>query len=215
MRIFLLIAIAVISYSLGMLNGPVIISKYAMGSDIRRRGTWNPGYAAFYDLYGFRGFALLVAFDVLKSVIAVLLGGLLLGVDGQVILGRLFAAFCLLLGHVFPVLFMFRGGKGALCAGVMVFFVDWRVALCCLLVFALVIVFTRYASLAYLVGAAASPIFMWIFGFGSVEGVITLLCALVIVSRYAENMVRMIGGTEPQIVTSPRGGAEDFDEEDF
>jgi len=206
MKIVLLVLIAIISYFLGSLNGPVLVSRYVLKQDVRRTGTWNPLYSAFMDTYGAKGLAMLAGFDIIKSIIAVLLGGLLLSAVGETAMGRLFAAFCLLLGHAFPFLYLFKGGKGLLCAGTMLFFIDWRVALCCWAAFALVLIFTKYFALAGSVAAILAPIFMWIFKSSALEGAIALFCALIIVIKYSENIVRILGGTEPQLAAK-RGSA--------
>ena len=213
MIILLLIAIFVASYIIGSTNGAIIISKYVCRRDVRRRRKINPGYATFMNLYGVRGVTMLILFDVAKATAAVFLGGLILGTQDATVVGRAFAAFCFMLGHAFPFQQLLRGGKGVLCAGVMMFFIDWRVALCCWAVFILFLIFTRYTSVSYLMAAVSAPIFMWIFDCSALCSMLVLLSAIVIVMKYSENMVRLVGGIEPQIVSgSQRPSSESEDD---
>jgi len=213
MIVLLLIVIFALSYVIGAVNGAVIISKYVCGRDVRRRGRINPSYATFMNLYGNRGVVMLMMFDILKATLAVLVGGMILGTQGAAIVGRSFAAFCFLLGHAFPFQQLFRGGKGVLCAGAMMFFIDWRVALCCWAMFVLFFIFTRYTSVSYLMAAVSAPIFMWIFECSALCSMLVLLGAVVIFMKYSENMVRLIGGTEPQLVSEPKGRSGEPDDE--
>ena len=118
----LLLAIAVIAYLLGSVNGAIIISRFLFHSDVRTLGSGNAGLTNFYRNYGAKGIAGVVGIDVAKGLLGAFIGGLLLGlatrdpllVDEYVRIGRLFATFCLVLGHVFPIFYGLRGGKGIL-----------------------------------------------------------------------------------------------------
>ncbi len=223
--VLLLILTAIISYCLGNLSGSMILSKYVFRNNAARHSRMESPIAEFFHDYGPIGTVMLVLFDLAKTLLAVLIGGALLGLVDQLLIGRLFAAFCLILGHAYPLLFLFHGGKALLCAGIAVFLIDWRVGLCCWVAYIVVLVFTRYAALGAVAAAALAAIFMWIFGFGGLEGMLALLCALIIVLRHAENLVRIIGGTEPRSFDFSRfaksggksgdGTFEDEDEEDY
>jgi len=217
--VLLLILTAIISYCLGNLSGSMILSRYVFRRNAARHSRMESPFMEFFHDYGPLGAALLVLFDLAKTLLAVLIGGALLAVVDQMLIGRLFAAFCLILGHAYPLLFLFHGGKALLCAGIAVFMIDWRVGLCCWVAYIVVLIFTRYAALGAVAGAALSAIFMWIFGFGGLEGMLALLCALIIVLRHAENLVRIIGGTEPRsfdftALSRHGGSAEDSDDEE-
>ena len=83
--------------------------------DIRRYGSRNAGLTNYLRVYGKAGSAIVIGTDVLKSVIAVLIGALLLGLRGYPVTGKVFACFCLILGHVWPYYYRFKGGKGVSC----------------------------------------------------------------------------------------------------
>jgi len=218
MSTLLLFIIAVISYIIGSVNGAILISDLLYHKDIRRYGSGNAGLTNFFRTFGLFGTLIVLAVDVVKSLLAVVVGGLLLSIVGAKETGILFAGFCLMMGHVFPFYYHFKGGKGALCGGVVMFVVDWRVGMCCLVVFLLVVVFLRYVSLGSMTGAIASPIFLLAFGHSGLNTILGLICALLIIVEHAENIVRLIGGTEPQLTINSnqlrRRNRED-DEEDF
>ena len=215
MRALLLILTAVIGYVLGNLSGGMILSGYVFRKNRQKYMSTKVDFAEFYRDFGPLGVGLLTLFDILRTLAAVLLGGALLGIKDQALVGRLFGLFCLLLGNNFPALFLFRGGRGLLCACVGAFLVDWRIGLCCTVAYIVVIIFTRYEALGAVAGAVLAPIFMWIFGFTGLEGVLALLCALLIVIRCAENLVRIAGGTEPRLnIGRPRPLDDDYDDGD-
>ena len=199
MKVLLLIVTAVAAYILGGVNGAIIASRLLHHKDIRKYGSGNAGLTNYYRTFGGPGALAVIGVDVLKAVLATLIGGWLLGIEGAVVVGKLFGGFCAILGHMFPVYYRFRGGKGVLSGVSMAFVVDWRVGLGCLVVFLIVVLFTRYVSLGSMLGALSCPVLLWIFSYDTLEGVLGLLCALLIVIKHAENIVRLIGGTERRL----------------
>lgn len=213
MRTLVLILIAVISYVLGSINGAIIAGRFVFHKDVRRYGSGNAGLTNYYRNFGTPGIVLLVLIDVLKTVAAVLIGAALMKKYDARDVGILFAGFCVILGHMFPAYYQFRGGKGVLCGVTMAFAVDWRVGLCCLLTFLILLLFTRYVSLGSVVGSALCPVYLWIFGHERLCIILGALCALLIVIKHAENIVRLIGGRESRIDLG--GRPKKRDEDDF
>jgi len=213
MRTLYLILTAIIAYALGSINGAIIAGRYVFRKDVRSYGSGNAGLTNYYRNFGTPGIILLVLIDVLKAVAAVLIGGALLNKSGVREIGMLFAGFCLILGHMFPAYYQFRGGKGVLSGVAVAFLVDWRVGLCCFLTFLILLMFTRYVSLGSIVGAVLFPVYIWIFGHDRLSIILGLLCALLIVIKHAENIVRLIGGTERKLNLS--GTHMKRDDEDF
>jgi len=152
----LLAAIAVFSYLLGGLNGAIIASKYVFHRDVRDYGSGNAGLTNFYRTFGAPGLAIVIGTDVLKTVIAVVAGGLIMGTQGAAATGQVFAGFCVMLGHIYPVFYGFRGGKGVLCAETMLLIVSFPTGLVSLLIFAGIVWATRYVSLGSLAAAASA-----------------------------------------------------------
>ena len=185
MRTLYLILTAIIAYGLGSINGAIIAGRYVFHKDVRSYGSGNAGLTNYYRIFGTPGIVLLVLIDVLKAVAAVLLGGALLKGSGAKEIGMLFGGFCVILGHMFPAYFQFRGGKGVLSGVTLAFLADWRVGLCCLLTFLILVLFTRYVSLGSVVGSALFPVYLWIFGHDKLSIVLGVLCALLIVIKHA------------------------------
>ena len=119
-------AVAAASYFLGCFNGAVIVSKYILRDDVRNHGSGNAGLTNFYRTFGGPLTAVVILCDVLKAVIAVLLGIWFFAWAPEPVLGKYWAALFCLLGHMFPCMFRFRGGKGILSGGTIALMIDWR-----------------------------------------------------------------------------------------
>lgn len=193
---FLLAVIALESYLLGGINGSIIVSRFLYRKDIRNYGSGNAGLTNFYRVFGSFGVAIVLLVDILKSVIAVLIGRLLMLIVGEPVVGTIFAGFCLIIGHIYPVFYGFKGGKGVLCGVVVALMVKWWMGLLCLLVFFVVVVFTRYVSLGSMLGAAVFPFMVWIAGLGGLEGFLGLFCVLLLIFAHRGNIFRLINHTE-------------------
>lgn len=199
MLIFYLVLTAIVAYLLGGLNGAIITSLNFFRKDVRRFGSGNAGLTNFTRVFGTNGIALVLLVDVLKTIVSVMFGKWLLGLLGYPMIGTLFAGFCAMLGHVFPVYYRFHGGKAILCGGVLVWMIDWRVGLVCWLVFLIIVVFTKYVSLGSLIGGIVVPAAIWAFGYKPLDILLGLLCALLIIVAHRENVVRLIKGTETKL----------------
>ncbi len=102
-----LVILAICSYFVGNINFARIISKYKLKDDITKHGSGNPGTTNMYRRFGLKIGVLTLLLDVLKGVIPTLVGLLWLGSEGAYIAGG-FAV----IGHIFPVIYKFKGGKG-------------------------------------------------------------------------------------------------------
>ena len=207
MNVALLLLTAVIAYVLGGVNGAIIASKHLFHRDVREYGSGNAGLTNYLRTFGASSMIFVILIDVAKSILAISIGGWLLSFADARLVGKLFAGFCLILGHMYPIYYHFKGGKGVLCFGVLAFMIDWRVGAVCWTVFLLLVIFTRYVSLGSIVGSLLMPVTIWIFDLGTLEGVLALLSALLIVVKHAENIVRLIGGTENKLDFKKSGSA--------
>lgn len=195
----LLIVTAAISYLLGGVNGAIIISKYIFRKDVRNYGSGNAGLTNFHRTFGAGWAGAVIAVDVLKAVISILIGAGLMSTVGHPFVGKVFAGFCVMMGHTFPVYYNFRGGKGVLCAGAMILMLDWRVGIFCWSVFILVVIFTRYVSLGSIISCICGPLGIWIAGHGWLEGLLTLFCVLLVIYNHRSNIVRLINHKESKL----------------
>ena len=207
MKVVLLVLTAVIAYFLGGVNGAIVSSLSFFHRDVRNYGSGNAGLTNYLRTFGTSSIALVILIDIVKSVIAVAAGGWLMHFVGYPTVGKLFAGFCLVMGHMYPVYYNFRGGKGVLCTGVLTLMVDWRVGLVCWAVFLIVVIFTRYVSLGSMLAALCFPVFLWIFDYGGLEGVLALLTSLLIIVKHGENILRLIGGTENKLDLKSSAGS--------
>lgn len=218
----LLVLIAAAAYVLGSVNGSIIVSRYLFHSDVRTMGSGNAGLTNFYRNYGPKGIAGVLGIDIAKGVLAALIGGLVfpLATGDQALkpeyvdIGRLFATFCLILGHVFPVFYGFRGGKGILCGVAAVFIVDYNAGVIALVVFVLAFLLTRYVSLGSVLGTISVPVTLLAKGFSGLCLILACLSVLLVVMKHGENIVRIIRHKEPRFVFR-RDLSHKLDEDNF
>ena len=187
---------AVAAYFLGCFNGAVIVSKYILRDDIRGHGSGNAGLTNFYRTFGGGLTLVVILCDVLKAVIAVLLGGWLFG-GYYFIVGKYWAALFCLLGHMFPCMFHFKGGKGILSGGTIALMMDWRIALIAWGGFLILFFLTRYVSLGSLWAGASFPFSSWFcFSGEPVVIILAFLCGGLVVWQHRGNARRLLQGTE-------------------
>lgn len=218
----LLVLIAAAAYVLGSVNGSIIVSRYLFHSDVRSMGSGNAGLTNFYRNYGPKGIAGVLGIDIAKGVLAALIGGLVfpLATGDEAIkpeyvdIGRLFAVFCLILGHVFPVFYGFRGGKGILCGVSAVFIVDYNAGVIALVVFVLAFLLTRYVSLGSVLGTISVPVTLLAKGFSGLCLILACLSVLLVIMKHGENIVRIIRHKEPRFVFR-RDLSHKLDEDNF
>jgi glycerol-3-phosphate acyltransferase PlsY len=192
MLVLSLFITAAVSYFLGAINGAIIMSKYVYKKDIREYGSGNAGLTNAYRVFGKKRVALVLFIDIAKAAISVFIGWLLLGIFDYPMIGKLFAGFFVILGHVFPIYYRFKGGKGVLCCGILVLMLDWKIGLICWAVFILVAALTRYVSLGSILGAGVFPLSIGIFGGWYLEVLLALLCASLLIIKHYDNIIRLI-----------------------
>ena len=181
---------AVFAYFCGCFNGAVIVSKYILRNDVRNHGSGNAGLTNFYRTFGVPGLAIVIGTDVLKTVIAVVAGGLIMGTQGAAATGQVFAGFCVMLGHIYPVFYGFRGGKGVLCAETMLLIVSFPTGLVSLLIFVGIVWATRYVSLGSICGALIAPIGV-LAACGKLPALLSLFCVILLVAKHRSNIRRL------------------------
>lgn len=220
----MLIASAVIAYFLGSINGSIIVSNIMFRSDVRERGSGNAGLTNFYRNFGIKGMAGVIGIDVAKGVLGALIGGWLLALVAPETpetmaayfkdTGHMFATVFVVLGHVFPVFYGFRGGKGILCGVSAAFVIDWRAGMICLLIFGITVGLTRYVSLGSILGALSFPISMLGLGYTGMPVTLSLLAVAMIVIKHGENIVRLIRRKESKFEFK-RDITHKLDEDEF
>ena len=197
-HIFASAVVLLVSYFLGCINGSVMVSHFIIRDDVRKHGSGNAGLTNFYRTYGAKYALLVIAIDMGKTVIAALIGGCMLDyLLHDWTLGVLLGGLGCELGHMFPVFFGFKGGKGILSGSVLVWFIDWRVALIAWGLFAALWLLTRYVSLGSVVGSASMPITSaFVFGFHWEYVLLCILIAGLVIYCHRGNIQRLLHGTE-------------------
>ena len=185
---------AVVSYFLGCFNGAVIVSKYILRDDIRNHGSRNAGLTNFHRTFGGGLTFVVILCDVLKAVIAVLLTST---VFGGAVTAKYWAGLFCLLGHMFPCMFRFKGGKGILSGGTLALLLDWRIALVVWGGFLLLTALTKYVSLGSLWAGASFPFISWyVYRDTRVLLPLAAACGVLVVWGHRANIVRLLEGTE-------------------
>ena len=154
---------AAIAYFCGCFNGAVIVSKYILRDDVRNHGSGNAGLTNFYRTFGGPLTLVVILSDAVKAVVAVLFAMWIAGsISPELIaLSKYWAGLFCLLGHMFPVTFQFRGGKGILSGGTIALMMDWRVALVVWGGFLILAIATRYVSLGSCWAGLSFPFVTW------------------------------------------------------
>ena len=191
----MMLAVTVASYLLGCFNGAVIVSKYILRDDVRNHGSGNAGLTNFYRTFGGPLTAVVILTDVLKAVIAVLLGSWLLGFIDP-LFGKYWAGLFCLLGHMVPCMFHFKGGKGILSGGTIAIMIDWRIALVVWGGFLILTALTRYVSLGSLWAGASFPFISWYCYTDPLIVVLAFACGGLVVWQHRANIKRLLNGTE-------------------
>ncbi len=186
----------IVGYLLGNLNGAIVVSGFR-GDDVRTHGSGNAGLTNFIRNYGVNHALVVVLLDAGKGVVAGLAGGMILKDELGFTAGAAIGGAAVMLGHIFPALFSFRGGKGILTGLAVAIVVDWRIALLIIAVFAAVYFVTRYVSLASVLGSAAFALGFVLWHNGDL---VTMLCGIFMgvlaIFMHRQNIVRLIKGTE-------------------
>ncbi len=207
------ILIAVISYFLGSLNFSIILSRTIEKRDIRESGSGNAGATNMLRTYGKLFAVLTMIGDILKVALAIFIAFLILGTpldmifniaDNKetavtMILYKEFAGFFCVLGHIFPLYFKFKGGKGvAACTG-MVILVDWRIALILFAIFVITIAVSKMISLGSIIIAILYPVLIGVFYQNIVLILIAVLFASIVIVAHRQNIKRILNGTENKL----------------
>ena len=172
MLILAILISAVLSYLLGSFNSSILVNRLLKHQDIREVGSHNAGLTNTLRCFGKGCAALTLVGDLAKGIVAVLLSkgicellGTGLTAQNDVHFIGYIAGIFAILGHVFPIYYHFKGGKGVL-VGVSVFLgIDWKVFLCLIVIFAVVLAISKYVSLGSIIAAACCPVVTFLFQF--------------------------------------------------
>ena len=185
------------AYLLGNLNGAFLTSQRLAGEDIRKKGSGNAGLTNFIRNYGARSAVMVVVTDMGKAVLACLVGGGLLAPFGHETAGRALGGLCVILGHAFPALLGFKGGKGILSGVTVALCLDWRIGLFVFGIFLAAYFLTHYVSLGSVLSSGS---FGFIYAFFHRDQPVAIcvgfILSFMIVWLHRGNIVRLVKGQE-------------------
>ena len=183
---------AVCAYFFGSVSVSILLSRSVMNADVRAHGSGNAGATNMARVFGLRMGAVTLAGDMLKAALAMLLGFALLGERGMCVAGAL----CLV-GHCYPALHEFRGGKGVSVGTAVFLAADWRVLAVAVVFFALAAFLSRKVSLGSLAAAISGFAAAAYLALPLPRLLLVAFTMLLVILRHRENIIRLVRGTEP------------------
>ena len=183
------------AYLMGSLSAAIIVCKAMRLPDPRSEGSKNPGATNVLRIGGKKAAAITLLGDAAKGFVPVLIGQLLslefvqLGIVGL-------AAF---LGHLYPVFFSFRGGKGVATAFGVFVGISWMVGVALLATWLIMAKLTKISSASALTAAFLAPVYLWIFTKDLSLVGISIIISVLLIYRHRSNIKNLISGTEGKI----------------
>jgi glycerol-3-phosphate acyltransferase PlsY len=194
---FAIVITVLVGYLLGNLNGAVCMSNLLANEDVRNQGSGNAGLTNVIRNYGAASSISVILIDGVKAALACLAGGLMLAPYGMYTEGLAIGGLAVMLGHDFPALLGFRGGKGILSGCVIAFTIDWRVGLLILGVFLVAYLLTQYVSLGSVLASFSFSVGFALFHYNNM---VVMLCGvamgLLAVFMHRGNITRLVQGKE-------------------
>ncbi len=190
-------------YLLGSFNGAILVGKiYRV--DVRKHGSGNAGMTNTLRTLGKIPAVLVTIADMLKAVLACLIGAMLLQELREFSnVGLIVGGFGAILGHNWPLYFGFRGGKGVLTTFAVILMMDYRLGFILFGIFLLLLALFKYVSLGSVVATLAFPVLGYFFrGYLDVDGLFILFAALVasiVIIKHRSNIKRLFQGKENKL----------------
>jgi len=194
----------IIAYLIGSIPTALLISNKFFGIDIREYGSGNMGATNAFRILGPKYGTIIMILDILKGMLAVSLFYFLpyyLSNELERTNFMMALGLSAVMGHIFPIFANFKGGKGVATLLGMLIAVQPIVAVCCVVVFLIVLYFTRYVSLSSILGAIMLPIsVLWIWNEHELSyRIFALLVAFIVLITHQKNIGRLIKGDESRI----------------
>jgi glycerol-3-phosphate acyltransferase PlsY len=193
---------AILGYFVGNIASSYFAGRLLKNIDIRQHGSGNAGATNAFRVLGFKAGLAVFLCDVLKGVLAVLLGS---WVTGGAFLGAVLGGCFAVAGHNWPVVLGFKGGKGIATSLGMVIAVFPIISVILFFLALLVILLTRYVSLASISAALLLPILLLLFQAPPVAFFFGLALSALAIFQHRKNIVRLVRGSENRITLRPKG----------
>ncbi len=192
MQIALIVILVIFAYVLGSISTAIITCKLMGLPDPRTEGSENPGATNVHKIGGKKAAVITLVGDLLKGLIPVLIG-VLLGADELILSVIAMAAF---VGHLYPVFFAFRGGKGVATAFGVILGLSWPVALAILITWLSVYYLFKLSALSALVTALVMPLYFYYIDGSITFTVMAGILSALLILRHRSNIEKIIDGTE-------------------
>ena len=189
------ILMPLMGYLFGSISSAVIVSKMMGLEDPRTQGSGNPGATNVLRLGGKKAAIITLIGDLLKGLLPVVIAKSITD-DPSILALTAFAAF---MGHLYPVFFGFKGGKGVATAIGAIIGLSPATAGLLFVTWLAVAIISRYSSLSALVGSALAPVYAWWLGLPGQIIFAILLIAIMLFWRHRENISRLLAGEESKI----------------
>lgn len=197
---------AVIGYLIGNFASSYFIGKITRNIDIREHGSGNAGATNTFRVLGVKAGIIVFILDVLKGVLATLVGWWLTGNQ----YGAILAGSMAVIGHNWPVLLNFKGGKGIASSFGVVLTMFPVIALILFAIAVVLIAITKYVSLGSIVAAISFPFLLIAFSQPLVITLMGTVLSIIALCRHKENIKRLLNGKENKFSFSPKKKQEDF-----
>lgn len=217
------VLIIIVSYLLGSINFSIIITRiFNRNMDIRSVGSGNAGTTNVFRSVGKLPAILTFIFDFVKCALAVEVGNMIFQYVCNLYAapnwiahcGAYIAGFACLMGHIYPLYFKFKGGKGVVTCAAMMVLIDWRVFAINFAIFLIVFAISKIISLSSIVGVGLYPIVTFLITYfldyrmgtttlvGVITGtILTFIIGAVIIIKHKANIQRLLNGTEKKIIS--------------
>ena len=205
---FVLISI-VVSYLMGSISSAIIVSNAMYGEDVRTHGSGNAGLTNMLRTYGKGAAALTLLGDMLKTAVSIIITALLFGFsykNGISVSGMCYlSGTCAVLGHVYPVFYGFKGGKGVLVTATMALILCPAIFAALLTLFIIIVIISGFVSLGSITVAALFPVAVCLYSYflGGALPPLTVICTVFlgafVVWCHRANIKRLASGTEKKI----------------
>ncbi|MBF0275835.1 MAG: glycerol-3-phosphate 1-O-acyltransferase PlsY [Nitrospinae bacterium] len=182
-------------YLLGSISTGLLVSKLSGEKDIRQKGSGNIGATNILRVIGKKAGAITLLGDMLKAVVAIMITGLY--TDDLHILAL--AGLASVVGHIFPVYYSFKGGKGVATALGMLFYLSPLSGLIVLAVFVATLYSSRYVSLGSILGSLTAPLSILFFDYNLTLFASFIVVFFLICYMHRENIKRLLNGTENRL----------------
>ncbi len=191
-----IILVILIGYFLGNISSSYYLGKILGKKDIREHGSGNAGTTNALRVFGAKIAVITLIFDILKGAIAILIGSYILGDTGAIIGGL-----CAVIGHDWPVLLGFKGGKGIATTIAVVIAIEPIVAIICIIIGVLLIIKTKYVSLGSVVGMSLLPIVSIVVlrPFDLRFFMFALALSVIAIYKHRGNISRLLKGKESKL----------------